>query len=547
MGRWNRQATRSRRSGNLFSCCDLHAGALGSLLLAGLERAAEERLTASIQHLVPVDRARFREVDQVEEAVGVVIVVGIIRACHRETTATDLLGILAGLLGHGVDQFEMTHDGKSPGEREQGHRNARQPEGQTGGREGAGNGPRVGFADIRSPLTDYVPKDCENTCQQCLVGCLVSRGSHHHMALRPCLTLRWDDMKPGDRRRSVVRMTALVLFILVIGSGAICFLLIYPGSPLASAMGVTVTMPGASFEGPLPALTDEQVRVRDVLQKDLAHLAGTIGERNLSLPVPYAEAARFIEGRISGAHHQVRRQSYEVKGRTCLNLVAEIPGSSRANEVVVVGAHYDSAPWTPGANDNGTGTVALLTLADLLSGFAPERTLRLVAFANEEPPHFQTDSMGSLVYAKECKQRGDEIVAMLALETMGYYRDTPNSQKYPAPFSWFYPNTGNFIAFIGNTESMPLVQDVVRSFRHHADFPSEGGAVPDRVQGAGWSDHWSFWKCGYPGVMVTDTAPFRYPHYHRPTDTPDKIDYDRLARVVVGLRDVITDLCRPAP
>ncbi len=317
-------------------------------------------------------------------------------------------------------------------------------------------------------------------------------------------------------------------------------------SPLASIMGAAVDMPGESHRGPLPPLNDEQIRVRDGLQKDLERLAGQIGERNTLHPVAYAEAARFVERRLAGAGYAVDRQSYEVKGRPIVNLVAEIKGGGRADEIVVIGAHYDSAPGTPGANDNGTGTVALLALADLLRPFAPDRTLRLVAFANEEPPHFQTEAMGSLVYAQECKLRGDRIVAMLALETMGYFDDTPGSQKYPAPFRWFYPDTGNFIAVIGNTDSMTLVKEVVGSFRRHAAFPSEGGAVPDRIEGAGWSDHWAFWQCGYPGVMVTDTAPFRYPHYHLATDTPDKIDYDRLARVVLGLRDVIEELCAGA-
>ncbi len=319
-------------------------------------------------------------------------------------------------------------------------------------------------------------------------------------------------------------------------------------NPVMSVLGIEVTMPGTSHQGPLPPLTDEQARVQDRLEKDLARLAGEIGERNTRHPVAYAEAMRFIEGRLAAVGYEVGRQTYEVKGRSWSNLIAEIRGTGKAEEIVVIGAHYDSAPGTPGANDNGTGVVALLALADLLKGFKPDRTLRFVAFANEEPPYFQTDAMGSLVYAKECKQRGDKVVAMLALETMGYYRDKPGSQKYPAPFSWFYPDTGNFIAFIGDGASMDLVKEIVESFRRHAAFPSEGGAVPRSVEGAGWSDHWSFWQCGYPGLMVTDTAPFRYPHYHRATDTPDRIDYERLARVVVGLRDVTMDVCSgPAP
>jgi Zn-dependent M28 family amino/carboxypeptidase len=131
---------------------------------------------------------------------------------------------------------------------------------------------------------------------------------------------------------------------------------------------------------------------------------------------------------------------------------------------------------------------------------------------------------------------------MLSLETIGYYSDAPNSQQYPPPFNLYYPSTGNFIGFVGNEESSRLVEQVVRAFRQHAKFPSEGSAAPSDVPGVGWSDHWSFWQAGYPALMVTDTAPFRYPHYHLSSDTPDKLDYDRMARVVDGLQAVIGDL-----
>jgi hypothetical protein len=161
--------------------------------------------------------------------------------------------------------------------------------------------------------------------------------------------------------------------------------------------------------------------------------------------------------------------------------------------------------------------------------------------------------MGSLVFAKRCKERGEQIVGMLSLETIGYYSDEPNSQRYPAPFSLFYPTTGNFIGLVGNVDSAPPVSRAVRAFRQHAKFPSEGGAVPAELEGVGWSDHWSFWQAGYAALMVTDTAPFRYAHYHLKTDTHDRLNYDRMSRVVVGLEKVIEDLTsgkrpdRPGP
>ena len=184
-------------------------------------------------------------------------------------------------------------------------------------------------------------------------------------------------------------------------------------------------------------------------------------------------------------------------------------------------------------------------LARAFAGRTPTRTLRLVFFVNEEPPHFQTEHMGSWVYAKQCRKRNENVVAMLSLETIGYYSDDKGTQKYPRPLSLFYPSRGNFIAFVGNVSSRRLVRQVVGSFRRHARFPSEGGAIPGFVPGVGWSDHWSFWQEGYEAVMVTDTAPFRYPHYHLPSDGPDKLDYERTALLVSGLERVVEDLVNP--
>jgi hypothetical protein len=303
-----------------------------------------------------------------------------------------------------------------------------------------------------------------------------------------------------------------------------------------------VRMPGSSFAGALPTLTDEEATIRDATKHDVEKLAGEIGERNHRHPIALNESAMFIEGELAAAGYEVKRQSYEALGMTFHNLEAALPGSERPEEIVVIGAHYDSALDCPAANDNGSGVAALLALARAFAGEPQPRTVRFVAFANEEPPHFQEPAMGSLHYADGCAERDENVVAMLSLETMGYYRDEEGSQQYPFPFSLFYPSRGDFIGFVGDTSSRDLVHRVVESFRRHAQFPSEGAALPASVPGADWSDHWSFFRRGYPAVMVTDTAPFRYPHYHMPEDTPDKVDYERLARVVGGLEKVIRDL-----
>ena len=226
----------------------------------------------------------------------------------------------------------------------------------------------------------------------------------------------------------------------------------------------------------------------------------------------------------------------------CCNVEAEIPGKTRPGEIVVVGAHYDTVVGTPGANDNTSGVAATLALARRFSKLENDRTLRFVAFVNEEPPYFQTDQMGSRVYARQCRQQGDNIVAMVSLETLGWYDDRPDSQNYPPPFGLLYPSTGNFIGFIGNTASRDLVRQAIGTFRQNEQFPSEGAALPEAIPGVGFSDQWSFWQEQYPAIMVTDTALFRYPHYHHAEDTIDKVDFNRMSRVVRGLEKVIAEL-----
>jgi Zn-dependent M28 family amino/carboxypeptidase len=188
---------------------------------------------------------------------------------------------------------------------------------------------------------------------------------------------------------------------------------------------------------------------------------------------------------------------------------------------------------------------ALLALARRFAGKPTGKTLRFVAFVNEEPPFFQTAEMGSFVYAKRCQEKADRITAMISLETIGYFSDEPGSQKYPAPgFGLLYPSKGNFIGFASDTRSRALLRATVGAFRKTEKLPCEGASLPAAIPGIGWSDQWSFWQCGYPAIMVTDTAPFRYPHYHEPTDTPDKLDYDRFALVVSGMQGVIAELAK---
>jgi Zn-dependent M28 family amino/carboxypeptidase len=302
-----------------------------------------------------------------------------------------------------------------------------------------------------------------------------------------------------------------------------------------------IWMPGQSYRGELPPLTPAVEQLAAELRTEVEAIASR--PHNYIAYPELVQVAQYLETTLAQTGYPVEVQEYSVADQSFQNLILEIPGRTKPDEIVVVGAHYDSVVGVPGANDNGSGVAAILAIARRMATQGSDRTLRLVAFTNEEPPFFWTDDMGSLVYAKRCKARQDKIVAMLSLETLGYYDDAPGSQTYPIGLlDRIYPIQGNFISFVGNIASAALVRRVVGTFRAVAQFPSEAAILPNAVAGAGWSDHWSFWQQGYPALMVTDTAPFRYPHYHTLDDTPDKLDYDRFARVVTGLEAVIQTL-----
>jgi len=302
-----------------------------------------------------------------------------------------------------------------------------------------------------------------------------------------------------------------------------------------------IPMPGRSFSGPLLPLSGEESSTSIKLEKHIHRLAEIIGERNLWRYPALSDAAEHISETLRSFGYTPLRQEFSVEGKAVGNIEARLPGAGLGS-AVVIGAHYDSVPGSPGANDNATGVAAVLELARLLRTFRPRREIRFVAFVNEEQPFFATEAMGSWRYAKRCALRGEKVSAMLSLETIGCYSDEPGSQHYPFPFGLFYPTRGNFIAFVGNLRSGMLVRKVVQSFRRHAEFPSEAVAAPGWITGIGWSDHWAFWKSGYPAVMVTDTALFRYAEYHTAADVQAVVDVERMARVVHGLAGVIRDL-----
>lgn len=325
--------------------------------------------------------------------------------------------------------------------------------------------------------------------------------------------------------------------------------MILPLALLGVAFNASCMLIGADPDSgrPLPPATVDLRGLAERLRGHVGVLAGEIGERNLAVPDHLRQAERYLAAELSRAGRPVLWRTFGTPDGDASNLEVEFPGGGdplRASEIIVVGAHYDTVRkpgvWSPGANDNASGCAAILELARTLR--PGRRTVRLVLFANEEPPYFWTDHMGSLVYARAAKQRGENIVAMLSVETIGCFSDAKGSQHYPPLVGGTLPSEGNFIAFVGPSASAGLVERCTALFRAASDVPAEGAALPTLVPRINSSDHWSFWKQGWPALMVTDTAPYRYPQYHTPEDTPEKLDYERMARVVDGIAAVVDGL-----
>ena len=280
----------------------------------------------------------------------------------------------------------------------------------------------------------------------------------------------------------------------------------------------------------------------DRLRHHVGVLALDIGERHLGRPHALAAAARYIESSLIDIHRSVRRQTYEVHGIECANIETEYAGTEPDSAIVLVGAHYDTVPGSPGADDNASGVAAMIEMARLLSGRRMRCSVRFVAFVNEEPPFFYSGRMGSAVYARAARARGERIQVMLSLEMLGCYSDRRDSQRYPPFLRFFYPERGNFIGFVSNLASRRVLVRVHDAFQAHSSFPSVRLASPAILPGVSWSDHRSFWRAGYPAIMVTDTAFYRYPHYHARTDTPEKLDFMAMASVTTGLAEAVAEL-----
>lgn len=302
---------------------------------------------------------------------------------------------------------------------------------------------------------------------------------------------------------------------------------------------------GWLWSAEMAAVQWEEGTVRAELAALVRTLAVTIGPRSYKDPANLSATADFISQRFESFGYEVTEQPFQVEELTIRNIIAERRGTERPDRVIVIGAHYDTVVGSPGADDNASGMAVLLELARVHAETEFRKTVRFVAFTLEEPPFFRSRHMGSRIYARSLKERGEQVEGMLCLESVGYYSHDKGSQSFPWLVFWLrwrYPTTGNFITIVSNAESQPLQAQVRDALKAHMSLPVETYTGPWWIPGVDWSDHGSFWNEGYPAIMLTDTALFRNPHYHRPTDQPETLDYQAMSELVRGLAGALTAL-----
>ena len=306
-------------------------------------------------------------------------------------------------------------------------------------------------------------------------------------------------------------------------------------------------MPGSSFRAdPGPATADEAA-VAAALEATVGFLSDELGPRSSADVEARAATLAWLEERLGELGLEPEREVFgllpgaDEAGRT--NLVLRFPAPRPDAPWVVLSAHYDTVPESPGADDDASGVATLLELARALAArpLADQvRHVELVFFDAEEAGW---DHMGSGFHAQALEDAGQTVAVAISLEMLGYFTEEPGSQEFPAPFlSRWYPDRGNFLAFVGNRSSESAIRAVIGAFRETARVASEGLAAPDSIEDVGRSDHAQFWSRGWPGLMLTDTADFRNANYHEPSDVTETLDYLRMARITVALDAVLRDL-----
>lgn len=279
------------------------------------------------------------------------------------------------------------------------------------------------------------------------------------------------------------------------------------------------------------------------LEQHVEYLTTEVAPRGVSEPENLERTAAYIAGHFRAANARTHLQVFEARGRRYTNVIAEFGPASSREPLLIIGAHYDAFTETgalPGADDNASGTAGLLELVRLLAAHDVRRPVQVVAYANEEPPFFGSDDMGSAVHAQAIASSGKPVAGMICLEMIGYYS---SAQSWPnALFRWIYPTTGDFIGVTGGWPDRRLARIVKKGIAGAGGIRVVSFTGPRETSDA--SDHRNYWSHGWPAVMVTDTAFLRNPNYHTRADTADTLDYQKMARVVDG---VLTAVREPHP
>jgi hypothetical protein len=292
-----------------------------------------------------------------------------------------------------------------------------------------------------------------------------------------------------------------------------------------------------------PSAMTGNEQLEKALERHVEALTVDIGERTSFLPGKLARAREYVRDELTNAGLEVTEQGYDYRGQRVANLIATVPGTNIGAKYYLVGAHYDTVPGTPGADDNASAVAVLIELGRHVAGKPPPVPLRIVAFTLEEPPAFNTRFQGSRVFVRELKRGGGGVKGAIILEMVGF---TAAEQDYPLVLHWLgYPKEGNFIGIVGNRRSRQLGRTLAKSFGDNPRLPVETLFVPFN----GWilpatrlSDHAPFWDAGLPALMVTDTAFFRNPFYHTAQDRMETLDFAFMAEVVASLRTALDAL-----
>jgi len=274
------------------------------------------------------------------------------------------------------------------------------------------------------------------------------------------------------------------------------------------------------------------------LEAHVRMLSETLHPRSIENLANLEAAADYVHEALAASGAPVTDQWFEVEGEKYRNIIARFGPAD--GPLLVIGAHYDSFGMTPGADDNASGVAGLIELAQLLAHHPPQRPVELVAYTLEEPPYFSTEQMGSSFHARMLSEAGREVSLMLSLEMIGWFSDADGSQAYPLPgLGLIYPDRGNFIAIIGRFNDWSHARKVKAAMAGASDLPVRSMNTLTQIPGIDLSDHRNYWDEGYPALMITDTAFYRNPHYHEADDTPDKLDYQRMAQAVQGVFAVV--------